>query len=471
MSSGDANAEEGVSDEIKRLRRCINDLVSMLALPALWTGREPIEIIRILLDALLETLRLDFACAALTDASGQAPFKIVQVAERESHFSEQQVASFLASHLGATWTNTVPDQRLPLGPEHVSMVSLPLGLAGEVGIVLVGSRRADFPRQTDALLLGVATNQALIGLREAQLLSEQKRVSDELERRVADRTRELAEAYEDLQRETEGRERLEEALAKARSELAHVARVTSLGALTASIAHEINQPLSGILTNAGTSLRLLADDAPDPERLRETTMRTIRDARRAADVVTRLRALFANKPSVREPLDLNEVAREVVTLLLHELRRGSIVLQQDLDEALPPVTGDRVQLQQVVLNLLMNGADALSGVGDRPRLLCIATQAEANGCVRLSVRDNGAGLDPQAATRLFEPFNTTKATGMGLGLSICRSIVESHHGRLWAEPNDGPGTTFSFSIPATPSLPKPSTPRASPDYDNGQLLP
>jgi C4-dicarboxylate-specific signal transduction histidine kinase len=243
----------------------------------------------------------------------------------------------------------------------------------------------------------------------------------------------------------------EEALAKVSSELAHVTRVSSLGALTASIAHEINQPLSGIVTNASTCLRMLAADPPNVDGARETARRTIRDANRASDVITRLRALCSKKETTIESLDLNEAIREVIALSLSELQRNRVILRTELADDLPLVTGDRVQLQQVVLNLLRNASDAMSAVDDRPRRMVITTEREEGDRVRLTVQDAGVGLDPQAMDRLFEAFYTTKNEGMGMGLSVSRSIIERHHGRLWAAPNDGPGATFSFSIPSGPA--------------------
>jgi PAS domain S-box-containing protein len=239
----------------------------------------------------------------------------------------------------------------------------------------------------------------------------------------------------------------EEALSKARAELAHVTRVTTLSALTASLAHEVNQPLSGILTNAGTCLRLLDGSPPNVEGARETARRTIRDANRASDVITRLRALFTRKDFTPEPVDLNEATRELIALSSSDLQRDRVVLHAELDDNLPIVTGDRIQLQQVVLNLIRNGSDAMVDVHDRPRQLLIQTQQESAQRVRLTVRDSGVGLGPDSLDSIFDPFYTTKSGGMGVGLFVSRSIIERHQGRLWAEPNDGPGATFAFSIP------------------------
>ena len=242
----------------------------------------------------------------------------------------------------------------------------------------------------------------------------------------------------------------EEALSNLRSQIARVARVTTLGALTASIAHEVNQPLSGIITNASTCLRMLAADPPNIDGARETARRTIRDGERASDVITRLRALFAKKEAPTESVDLNDATREVIALSSSELQRNRVILRTEFADDLPLVSGDRVQLQQVILNLLLNASDAMAGVDDRPRQLVIRTERDEGGRARLTMQDAGVGFKPQDADRLFEAFYTTKNGGMGVGLSVSRSIIESHHGRLWATPNDGPGAFFSFSLPCAP---------------------
>ncbi len=243
----------------------------------------------------------------------------------------------------------------------------------------------------------------------------------------------------------------EGALGNGRADLAHVARVTSLGALTASIAHEINQPLSGIITNASTCLRMLAADPPNVDGALETARRTMRDGNRAADVITRLRSLFGKKESMHESVDLNEASREVIALSSSELQRHRVILRSEFAEDLPLVRGDRVQLQQVILNLLLNASEAMSAVDDRPRQLVIRTKRDEGELVRLAVQDAGVGFEPEVVDKLFEAFYTTKTGGMGIGLSVSRSIIENHHGHLWAMRNDGPGATFAFTIPAHPS--------------------
>jgi PAS domain S-box-containing protein len=691
---------EHPADEIKRLQRCINDLASLLALPSMWSGSNPADIIQTLLDALLRILDLDFVYVSLTNLANGAPSETVRVAQwQEQMFRPRELCTFLNRWLGDDPQKRYLQELSHIGDEEVSLVSCPLGVQREIGVIVAGSRRADFPRDTEALLLGIAANQALTELQQARLLTEQKRVADELDQRVAQRTAELAAANEVLRKEVAERRRAEEALAasehnlrlivdsipglvslltpagdvelvnpqlleycgrtleelrlwgtsdtvhaedlprvvqlfarsitsgipydfetrlrrfdgvyrwfqvrglpvrdaegrilrwgslltdiddrkraedalrrsgaflaegqrlsrigslswrvetgeitwseelyrifeferdvpvtldligtrvhpedipllndmvekargavsdfeyehrllmpdhsvkylhliahgirdndgrleyigavqdvtqrqiseealaKARSELADVARVTSLATLTASIAHEVNQPLSGIVTNASTCLRMLAMEPPNVDGARETARRTIRDGNRASDVITRLRSLFSKKGTIPERVDLNCATREVIALSLSDLQRNRVILRCELADDLPLITGDRVQLQQVILNLLRNASDAMNTVHDRPRELLIRTERDEDDRALLSVKDAGMGFDPQTADRLFETFYTTKNDGMGVGLSVSRSIIESSQGRLWATLNDGPGATFSFSIP------------------------
>jgi PAS domain S-box-containing protein len=232
-------------------------------------------------------------------------------------------------------------------------------------------------------------------------------------------------------------------------QLSDANRVASIGQLSASIAHEINQPLAGIVTNAGTGLRMLDADPPNIEGARETARRTIRDGNRAADVVTRLRALFGKGDLALEPMDLNEATREVIGMMSGDLERNRVVLRLGLAENLPSIAGVRIQLQQVILNLLRNASEAMADVHDRPRQLVVRTEPDADDRVRMTVQDSGTGLDGESMHKLFNAFYSTKSTGMGVGLSVSRSIIERHQGRLWAEQNDVHGATFLFSIPCT----------------------
>ena len=239
----------------------------------------------------------------------------------------------------------------------------------------------------------------------------------------------------------------EEALRKSRAELAHVTRVTTLGEMTASIAHEINQPLSGIVTNSSACLRWLSGDSPNLDEAREAVRRIIRDGNRAGEVITRIRALVSKTDTEKSRLDVNDAIQEVAALAQGEVRRNSVELRTELAHDLPPVVGDRVQLQQVILNLVMNGVEAMALVADRPRELLIYSHQYESDKVLVAVRDSGTGLHLENLDQLFEPFFSTKPQGMGMGLAISRSIIESHGGRLWAVPNDGPGVTFEFALP------------------------
>jgi PAS domain S-box-containing protein len=800
-------------EELKYLQRCMGDLVSMLALPAVWSAQEPRQIVTTFHDALMATLNLDFLYTRAKIETDGEPIEILRTAP---HYATTQNADeirhALYERFGDDPRNWPAGIRCHLGGQEPSLFSMRLGIDGEIGMVVAASERADFPAEAERLLLGVAANQATLGLQQARLLSEQKRIADELDRRVAERTRELAKANEELQlqvgllqhlpvstwtlkpdgtpdfvnrvglefsaqtldfirshpeawmtavhpedRETASRafwdgvrsgqgfaietrslrardgvyrwhlqqavalrdaggkvlkfvgtttdiddqkraqeelrasetnlrqtvnsipglictmnpageieelnrplleyfgktpeelkgwrmtdavhpddlpevteaymysvttgtpyaiehrcrradgvyrwfqvralavrdadshitgwyvlltdiddrkraedelkrsearhrvvvetasdavvsideggtiilanpatkrifgytpeelvgkpltvlmpgamrglhetglkrnletgarhlnwqgtemtalrangqefpaevsfgemtvdqrkvftgfirdisekKRAEEELRASQAELARMMRVMTIGQLTASIAHEVNQPLSGIVTNASTCLRMLSGDQPNIEGARETARRSIRDGNRASEIVTRLRALFKRREVAAESIDLNDAAREVIALSLSELQSGRILVRHDFAENLPAVKGDRIQLQQVILNLVHNASDAMRDVDDRPRELLIKTESDDNKNVQLTVRDTGIGFAPDAANRLFDSFYTTKDDGMGVGLSVSRSIVEAHRGRIWASANEGPGSSFAFSIP------------------------
>ena len=704
--------------EVTRLQRCINDIVSILALPALWSSGEPLRIANTLSEALLRMLQLDLVYVKVSGSTGRAPIEMVRMAPwREPAPELVKVCSELEQSMREEPQRSQPVIRRPADGGEISIAPMRLGLEGEFGLIAAGSQRAEFPNQTEKLLLSVAANQALIGLQQSQLLSEQTRMTADLDSRIAQRTQELTRANDELRREIEkrktveerlrdeeselrrseawskaildsaldcvvtidhearitefnpaaertfgyrrdevigrlmsevlvppslrekhqqgfaryvatgeahvigqrmemtalradgseipvelaitrisfpgppsftgylrdvtarkrsedalreayarvarseerwrsvfensavgialtnlsgrflaanpvfqqmlgyseeelrlltflditkeefvelnwklvdeliagrrrevqiekryrrkdgslvwvrnnvslvlgtdripqflmaivedisDRKRAEEALARARADLAHMTRVMSFGELTASIAHEVNQPLSGIVTNASTCLRMLNADPPNVDGARETARRTIRDGNRASDVITRLRTLFGKKEITVEIVDLNDAAREVIALSLSEWERNQVVVLQELTDDLPQVKGDRIQLQQVMLNLLRNASEAMTAINDRPRELLVRTERDGAERVRLSVKDAGVGFDPQIADRLFEGFFTTKDDGMGIGLSVSRSIIEAHQGRLWATLNDGPGSTFTFCIP------------------------
>jgi C4-dicarboxylate-specific signal transduction histidine kinase len=244
------------------------------------------------------------------------------------------------------------------------------------------------------------------------------------------------------------RKRTEEAFQQAQMELAHVNRVTTMGELTASLAHEVNQPLGAAVTNAGSCLSWLAGDPPNLEEAREAAGNMIKDGMLAAEIINRIRLLFKKNMPRPELVDLNEIIRETVFLLRAETVRNHVSLQIDPEADLPKVMGDRVQLQQVMMNLIMNGVDAMRSV-DRMRELAIRSRREESGKVVVTVADRGTGLPLVQADQIFKAFFTTKPDGTGMGLSISRSIIESHGGRLWATDNSSQGASFHFSLPAT----------------------
>jgi PAS domain S-box-containing protein len=251
--------------------------------------------------------------------------------------------------------------------------------------------------------------------------------------------------YRGVARDITERQQAEEALRQAQAELAHVARLTTLGELTASIAHEINQPLGAVVNNASACVRWLA--AQNLEEARQSAMRVVADGHRAGDIITRIRNLAKKEPLQKDWLDLNATIRDVLALARSEVQRHGIALETHLAGDMPLILGDRIQVQQVLLNLLMNAIEALSGVGAGPRALWVSSELVAATEVVIAVRDSGPGLDPQSLDRLFEAFYTTKPHGLGLGLAISRSIIAAHGGRLWATVNVPHGAVLQFTLP------------------------
>jgi C4-dicarboxylate-specific signal transduction histidine kinase len=237
------------------------------------------------------------------------------------------------------------------------------------------------------------------------------------------------------------------ALRKAQAELAHVTRVTTLGELTASIAHEVNQPLAAVIANAEACLRWLDRGTPDLDAARCSVEWIIDDGNRASEVIRRVRALAKKTDIETVPLDINDVVKEVTALVHREMDNHQVSLRMELAPVLPMILGDRVQLQQMIINLVMNGIEAMQSVTDRPRELMIRSGRDETHRVLVSVTDCGDGISAENADRLFNAFFTTKSSGMGMGLSICRSIMEAHGGRLWATTNVPHGATFQFTLP------------------------
>src|SRR6266853_1626891 len=690
---------EKTTDEVKRLQSCINDLISVLALAAIWSGSESCQMLGTLLESLLAILRLDFAYARLNDSIDGSPIEMVRLAQRQNPSAQpQEVGRALGRWLSGEQTASrfvIPN---PAGEGEVAIASFPLGLQDEVGVLVAGSRRADFPTDIERLLLRVAANQAAIGLQEARRAGDQKRVAEALERRVAERTSQLTAVNEELRRsqaylaeaqrlsqtgsfgwrlstgeilwseetfrifqyhrtttptvelilqrvhpedaalvrqtierashdgkdfeheyrlvmpdgaikhvnvvaralndESDGiefvggvmdvsdRKRAEEALRRsqgylaeaqrltgtgswawnvasrrsvywsqenyrlfvfdpeggipsdeafyqrvhpedlgrvrrevflerpeegshfdvvfrivlpggelkyirstghpvrnlsgdlleyvgtsidvterkraeqalealrqAQADLAHVSRVTIMGELTASLAHEVNQPIAAAVTNANTCLRWLTREDPDVEEARAAAMRIVKDGTRAAEIIKRTRLLFKKGSPQRELVDVNEVVREMIVLLRSEATRYNISARTELAAGLPQVMGDRVQLQQVLMNLILNGIEAMKDV-DGEREIAIKSQRGENEQVLVSVSDTGVGLPVQQGDKIFKAFFTTKPQGTGMGLRISHSIIESHGGRLWAANNSPRGASFCFSLPTKAEAPE-----------------
>ena len=554
--------QEDPSDEIRRLRRCINDLLGVLALPAIWVGTDPAQIVRALIDVLIGVLQLDLVYVQLKDPLREMPLEMLRVAHPEKLTAgPNQITETIRRWLGSDARTSAPLTQHCIGGEDITVAPLRLGLQGEIGMIAAGSTRADFPEQTETLLLSVAANQAAIGLQEARLLGEQKRVASELDRRVKERTRELAAANEELRRSeaflAEGQRlsstgtfswrvatdeitwsdelyrifgfeqgapvtlemirsrfhpediamlddmiergqgrgsgfecehrllmpdrsvkylhlishgaedehgrpeyigavqdvtqrRLSEmALGEARSELAHVTRVTTLGVLTASIAHEVNQPLAAIVTNGEVGLRWLAGSEPDLAELREVTDSMVADARRASAIIDRIRAMASGRPPDRGPLSLDDVIEGAMAFLRHELQIKGVAVALDLAPALPQVIGDRTQLQQVIVNLTINAVQAMIQAEAGRRSILLRTRLSAPEMVCCAIEDSGPGIDPAHHPHIFESFFTTNAAGMGMGLAISRSIIEAHNGRMSADNHSAfGGARFCFTLPA-----------------------
>ena len=262
--------------------------------------------------------------------------------------------------------------------------------------------------------------------------AEIKGLNEELEQRVVERTNQLMLASE--------------ALREAQTQLAHVNRVATMGELSASIAHEVTQPIAGVVTNANAALRWLGRRPPDLQKAQYSLDEIIKDGNRATDIVERLRALIKKAPPRKDALEINGAILEVIALTRGEILKNGGSVQTQLAEGLPLIQGDRVQLQQVILNLIINAVEAMSAVSEGARELLISTGKDASGGVLVTVRDSGPGLNPESFDRLFDAFYTTKPGGMGMGLSICRSIVEAHGGRIWAS-LAAPGTAFQCVLP------------------------
>lgn len=432
MAPGEQRGPVNDSGELHHLRSCISNLISLQALPAIWAGREASRYLSVLLEALIGMLHLDFAYARAIDTLG-GRIEMVRVPHRRpADIDADKIGRALEPWVSGDDALRSMTVLNPIGEGQLLISPVRFGIQGDTGVLVAGSERPDFPTAIEMLLLRVAGNQATIALHEAGVAARQRQTAQELERRVEERTRELR--------------RTSEALREAQAELAHVNRVTAMGQLAASITHDVMQPISAGISDAYAARRWLGAQPPNLDEVRQSLDSIVQQGNRAADVVVRIRAMFRKAPLRKDAVEINEAIRAVVVLTHGELLKNNVAVQTQLADDLPSIQGDRVQLQQVILNLIINAVEAMSSRREGSRELLISTRNDVSGLL-VTVRDSGPGLSAESLERLFDPFYTTKAGGMGMGLSICRSIVEVHGGRIWASRDFSQGATFQFTLP------------------------
>lgn len=422
-----------MADENLRLRAALRDLVALSAIPAGWVGIEPHTIAAGLADILAGSLGFDFAFVRLRDPIGGATVDVTGgYATREfSDWLQAQLSAFDESLRKQTIPNVIgfDDRRKSL---HGIVISI--GFNAHAGLVAVGCERSDFPTETDKMLISVAANHAATAFRGATLTREWRRTEEELRKARDELEMKVMERTAELQRTM--------------AELAHMNRVATAGVLSASIAHEINQPLTGIVAHAGAARRRLASQEPDIKALQSSLDQIVSAGRRAGDIIASLREMFKKETRARALIDVNKLIFAVLAIVRYELQTHGVQLRIELADSLPALEGDRVQLQQVILNLIMNAIEAMQSV--EPRLLSIRSCVSKPNFVRVSIEDTGSGVDPSNQDHIFRPMFTTKDRGMGVGLSICHSIIESHNGRIWVTRGIDRGSIFQFELPANP---------------------
>jgi C4-dicarboxylate-specific signal transduction histidine kinase len=418
-----------MADENLRLRAGLRDLVALSTIPAGWIGIEPRTIAAGLADILAGSLGFDFAFVRLLDPTGGVTIDVTSgCANREFLDWLQAQLSTLDESLRKQIILDAAgfDDKL----KSLRGIIIPIGFNAYAGLVAVGCERSDFPTETDRMLLTVAANHGATAFRSANLIHERRRAEeevrkarDELEITVMERTAELQRTM---------------------TELTHMNRVATAGVLSASIAHEISQPLTAIVAAASAARRWLVLREPGIEQARDALDQIESAGHRAGEIITSLRGMFKKETQSRNPIDINKLIFTVLAIVRHELKKRGVELRTELDESLPALEGDRVQLQQVVLNLVMNAIEAMPVA---PRILSIRSRISKPNFVHVAVEDTGAGIDPSNRDHIFNPMFTTKERGMGIGLSICHSIIDSHNGRIWVTHGIDKGSIFQFELP------------------------
>jgi C4-dicarboxylate-specific signal transduction histidine kinase len=435
--------------EALELRRCIRHLVALSALPAMWKGYEPDQIAESAASALVSMLGAEFVYVGLSTERDDNEVDVVKMAAPVEATRLREIAAAVKLEIrdaGGRETMTIAN---PLFRSALRLQIAPIGFEG-IGVIVAGAQAADFPTETQRLLLITAANKAALGLylrAQKKSASELRHLNETLENRVIQRTAELADAHKKLLTEMSEHKRLESRLREAHLELGHAARLSSAGQIAAALAHELNQPLTAITNSLGAAKRLLARGSFIENDLATKAMdEAVQQSLRAAQVVSRLRNFLIRGETETRCENVSAMVDDARALALIGPAASGVEIRVLLDSEAPHIVANRIEIQQVLINLMRNALEAMAGM-DR-RKLWVTTTLRRPDLVEFAVADSGPGIAADMAERIFEPFVTTKRDGMGIGLSICRSIIEAHGSRLQFEPNLDGGTIFHFTLPA-----------------------
>ena len=435
--------------EALELRRCIRDLVALSALPAMWKGYEPGRIAESAASALVSMLGAEFVYVGLSSERDDDGIDLVKMASPVEATLLREIAAAVKLEIrdaGGRETMTIAN---PLFRSALRLAIAPIGFEG-IGVIVAGALAADFPTETQRLLLITAANKAALGLHlraQKKLESELRHLNETLENRVVQRTAELADAHKELLTEMSEHKRLESRLREAHLELGHAARLSSAGQIAAALAHELNQPPTAITNSLGATKRLLARGSFIEDDLATKAMdEAVQQSLRAAQVVSRLRNFLIRGETETRCENVSAMVDDARSLALIGPTASGVEIRVLLDSEAPYIVANRIGIQQVLINLMRNALEAMAGM-DR-RKLWLTTTLRRPDLVEFAVADSGPGIGADMAERIFEPFVTTKRDGMGIGLSICRSIIETHGGRLEFEPNPEGGALFRFTLRA-----------------------